>query len=110
MAALMQVVAVDMWFLIEGVDAEGSLDDRVTHRSVHRERLLALRDEARLLLAGPLPAIDSEEPGPAGFVGSIVVAEFETRAAAERWARDDIYLQTGVWRDVSVRSLIKALP
>ncbi len=84
-----------MWYAILGNDRAGSLDQRRAQRPAHLARLDALRDAGRLLLAGPLPAIDSAEPGPAGFSGSLVVAEFESLEAAESWARADPYVAAG---------------
>ena len=99
-----------MWYAIEGHDAAGSLPARVAARPAHLARLTALRDEGRLLLAGPCPAIDAEDPGPAGFSGSIVIAEFESLEAARAWADADPYAQQGVYARVDVRPFRKVLP
>jgi uncharacterized protein YciI len=96
-----------MWYAILGNDRTGSLDLRRAQRPAHLARLDALRDAGRLLLAGPLPAIDSPEPGPAGFSGSLVVAEFESLEVAEAWARADPYVAVGVWLTVDVRPLLR---
>ncbi|HEX7111811.1 MAG TPA: YciI family protein, partial [Mizugakiibacter sp.] len=79
-------------------------------RPAHLERLRALRDAGRLLLAGPFPAIDAEDPGPAGFSGSLIVAEFEDLAAARAWADADPYVAAGVYAEVDVRAFRQVLP
>lgn len=99
-----------MWYAIEGYDAEGSLPARMTARAEHLERLVELRDQGRLLLAGPCPAIDAEDPGPGGFSGSIVIAEFKSLPAAEAWAQADPYVAHGVYERVQVRPFRKVLP
>ena len=99
-----------MWYAIEGHDAAGSLPARMEARPAHLARLTALRDEGRLLLAGPCPAIDAEDPGPAGFSGSIVIAEFESLEAARAWADADPYAEQGVYARVDVRPFRKVLP
>lgn len=99
-----------MWYAIEGHDAEGVLSSRLAARPEHLARLLALRDQGRLLLAGPCPAIDAEDPGPAGYSGSIVIAEFESLQAAEAWAQADPYVEHGVYARVQVRPFRKVLP
>lgn len=99
-----------MWYAIEGHDAEGSLPARLAARPQHLARLVVLRDQGRLLLAGPCPAIDAEDPGPAGFSGSIVIAEFESLQAAEAWAQADPYVEHGVYSRVQVRPFRKVLP
>lgn len=99
-----------MWYAIEGHDAENALPARIAARPAHLARLTALRDEGRLLLAGPCPAIDAEDPGPAGFSGSIVIAEFESLEAARAWAQDDPYVGAGVYARVDVRPFRKVLP
>jgi uncharacterized protein YciI len=98
-----------MWYAIHGHDAPDSLPLRRTHREAHLARLHALRAEGRLLLAGPLPAIDAADPGPAGFTGSLVVAEFDSLAAARAWADADPYLAAGVWRTADVRPFLRVL-
>ena len=99
-----------MWYAIEGHDAAGSLPARMAARPAHLARLTALRDEGRLLLAGPCPAIDAEDPGPAGFSGSIVIADFESLQAARAWADADPYIEAGVYVRVDVRPFRLALP
>jgi hypothetical protein len=99
-----------MWYAIIGIDEMDSLARRQTARPAHLERLQQLQSEGRLLLAGPFPAIDAEDPGPAGFTGSLIIAEFADLAAARRWADADPYVAAGVYREVSVRPFRKALP
>lgn len=99
-----------MWYAILGLDNESSLSARQAARPAHLARLQALLNEGRLLLAGPFPKIDAEDPGPAGFDGSLIVAEFEDLAAARAWADIDPYLAAGVYREVSVWPFRKTLP
>lgn len=99
-----------MFYVIIGEDNENSLEKRMRMRSRHIERLNALKDEGRLLLAGPFPAIDSSDPGPAGFTGSLIVAEFESLAAAQTWADADPFLESGVYQRATVRPFKKVLP
>ncbi|MGY0651173.1 YciI family protein [Luteimonas sp. A537] len=99
-----------MWYAIEGRDGPGVLDRRATAREAHLARLHALRDEGRLLVAGPCPAIDSEDPGPAGFSGSIVIAGFESLEEARAWADADPYVAAGVYESVEVRPFRRVLP
>jgi len=99
-----------MWYAIYALDHENTLEKRLGARAAHLARLNALRDEGRLLLAGPFPAIDAQDPGPAGFAGSLIVAEFDDLAAARAWADADPYRAAGVYRDVSVRPFRKVLP
>ncbi len=99
-----------MWYAIEGYDVDGALPNRLQARTAHLARLSALRDEGRLLVAGPCPAIDAEDPGPAGFSGSIVIAEFESLEAAQAWAKADPYVDAGVYGRVEVRPFRKVLP
>jgi uncharacterized protein YciI len=99
-----------MWYVIEGRDGEGVLAKRQAARAEHLARLTALRDEGRLLLAGPCPAIDAEDPGPAGFSGSVVVAEFDSLEAARAWADADPYVSAGVYVRTDVRPFRKVLP
>ncbi|GAB6042299.1 YciI family protein [Endothiovibrio diazotrophicus] len=89
---------------------EGSLERRLAARPAHLERLQALKGEGRLLLAGPHPAIDAEDPGPAGFSGSLVVAEFPSLEMARAWADADPYVAAGVYAEVSVKPFKKVLP
>lgn len=99
-----------MWYAIEGHDGPDVVDKRLQARTQHLARLTALRDEGRLLLAGPCPAIDAEDPGPAGFSGSIVIAEFASLAAAREWADADPYIAAGVYQRVDVRPFKPVLP
>ncbi len=99
-----------MWYLIIGCDVADSLAQRLAARPAHLQRLHALRDAGRLKLAGPLPAIDCEDPGEAGFVGSAIVAEFEDFAAARAWAQDDPYFEAGVYESVQVLPFKPVLP
>ena len=91
-------------------DIPDTLDKRLAARPDHLHRLQQLRDEGRLLLAGPHPAIDSEDPGPAGFSGSLIVAEFDSLEAAKAWADEDPYTLTGVFASVEVKPFKKVLP
>lgn len=99
-----------MWYAIEGFDGADVLSTRLAARPEHLARLVALRDAGRLLLAGPCPAIDAEDPGPAGFSGSIVIAEFGSLEAARAWADADPYVAAGVYARVDVRPFRKVLP
>lgn len=99
-----------MYYAIIARDREGSLEARLQARPRHLARLEALRDQGRLLLAGPHPAIDSEDPGPAGFSGSLVVAEFADLEAAREWANADPYVSAGVYADVHVKPFKKVFP
>lgn len=99
-----------MWFVIWAEDAPNSLAARRATRPAHLERLQALQNEGRLLVAGPCPAIASSDPGDAGFTGSMVVAEFDTLAAAQAWANADPYLAAGVYEKVTVKPYLKVLP
>ncbi|HSR65199.1 MAG TPA: YciI family protein [Xanthomonadaceae bacterium] len=99
-----------MWYAIEGYDGADVLALRTAARAEHLARLNALKDQGRLLLAGPCPAIDAEDPGPAGFTGSIVIAEFESLAAARAWAQADPYIAAGVYQRVEVRPFKHVLP
>lgn len=99
-----------MLYVIIGEDRPGSLDQRLATRPAHLERLQALQAEGRLILAGPCPAIDSPDPGPAGFSGSLIVAEFASLDAAQAWADADPYIAAGVYAKVTVKPFKKALP
>jgi uncharacterized protein YciI len=99
-----------MWYAIIGEDKPGSLDARLAARPAHLERLHALQNQGRLLLAGPFPAIDNENPGPAGFTGSLIVAEFDSLDSAQRWADADPYIAAGVYAGVTIKPFKKALP
>ena len=99
-----------MWYAIISQDIENSLPLRKEARPAHLERLEALKNEGRLLIAGPHPAIDSEDPGEAGFTGSLVVAEFESLEAAQAWADADPYVAAGVYANVVVKPFKKVFP
>ncbi|MEX0430776.1 YciI family protein [Spiribacter insolitus] len=99
-----------MYYAIISEDIEDSLERRIGARPDHLARVEALRDEGRLLVAGPHPAIDSDDPGPAGFSGSLIIAEFESLAAAREWADADPYVAAGVYRQVTVKPFRKVLP
>ncbi|AWH25917.1 MULTISPECIES: YciI family protein [Stenotrophomonas] len=99
-----------MWYVIEGYDGQDVLAQRLQVRPQHLARLQALNDQGRLLLAGPCPAIDSEDPGPAGFSGSVVIAAFDSLAQAQEWAEADPYVAAGVYVRTQVRPFRKVLP
>ena len=99
-----------MWYAIIGTDREQSLEARKAARPAHLARLEALRDAGRLRLAGPFPAIDAEDPGPAGFTGSLIVAEFDSLTDAQAWADADPYVAAGVYLRVDVRPFRHVLP
>lgn len=99
-----------MLYVIVGEDRPNSLTDRLEARPAHVERLKALQDEGRMILAGPCPAIDSPDPGPAGFSGSLIVAEFASLPAAQAWADADPYVAAGVYAKVTVKPFKKVLP
>lgn len=99
-----------MWYFIHAKDRPDSLAARLAARPDHLARLDALQDAGRLLLAGPLPAIDSEDPGPAGFTGSLLVVQFESMAAARAWADDDPYVEAGVYETVDIYPFKRAFP
>jgi uncharacterized protein YciI len=91
-------------------DVPNSLEKRMEARPAHLARLTALQDQGRLMLAGPFPAIDSVDPGPAGFTGSLIVAEFDNLEAANLWAKADPFMNTGVYKNVTVKPFRKTLP
>lgn len=99
-----------MYYAIISEDVEDSLPLRQQARDRHLERLQALKAEGRLMLAGPLPAVDSPDPGPAGFSGSLVVAEFDSLESARAWADADPYVEAGVYRQVQVKPFKRVLP
>ncbi|NTV95877.1 MAG: YciI family protein [Thiobacillus sp.] len=101
---------MSLYYAILGEDGPDSLAKRLAARPAHLERLQALRDQGRLLLAGPFPAIDSPDPGPAGFTGSLIVAAFASLADAQAWADADPYVAAGVYARVQVRPFKKVLP
>jgi len=99
-----------MFYTIIAEDVGNSLERRLQARPAHLARLDALKADGRLLLAGPTPAIDSEDPGPAGFTGSLVVAEFSSLEEAKAWADADPYVEAGVYANVTVKPFKKVLP
>jgi len=99
-----------MLYAVIGEDRPDSLTARLAARPAHLERLKALLDEGRLIVAGPYPAIDSPDPGPTGFTGSLVVAEFTSLDAAKLWADADPYVAAGVYASVSVKPFKKVFP
>jgi uncharacterized protein YciI len=99
-----------MLYAIRGTDVPDSLEKRKTARPAHLARLEQLRDAGRLLVSGPFPAIDAEDPGPAGFTGSLIVAEFDSLEEARAWAEADPYVAAGVYAEVSVQPFRKVLP
>lgn len=110
MASLAIAPPRPMLYMIRGYDADDSLPRRKSARDAHLARLRALADEGRLILAGPLPAIDADDPGPAGFVGSLVVADFPSLGDARSWADADPYLQVGAWTRAEVEPFKQVLP
>ena len=99
-----------MLYTIIGLDTPNSLDKRKAARPAHVARLQTLQDAGRLLLAGPFPAVDAEDPGAAGFTGSLIVAEFISLIAAQDWAKADPYIATGVYASVEVKPFKKTFP
>ena len=99
-----------MLYAIMGEDAPASLDKRKAARPDHLRRIAGLRDEGRLIIAGPHPAIDAPDPGPAGFTGSLIVAEFPSLDDAKRWAAEDPYTTGGVFAKVTVKPFRQVLP
>ncbi len=99
-----------MWYAIYGRDVPDSLALRKKVREAHLSRVRDLLDEGRLLVAGPRPAIDSPDPGPAGWQGSLIIAKFESLEAAKTWAEDDPYVHSGAYEKVEVSPFIPILP
>lgn len=99
-----------MLYAIIAEDHKNSLNARLATRPDHIARLLVLQEAGRLMLAGPCPAIDNPDPGPAGFSGSIIIAEFDSLADAQTWANNDPYVVQGVYKNVIVKPFHKALP
>ncbi len=99
-----------MWYAIVAQDNPDSLQLRLAHRPAHLQRLQDLQNQGRLLLAGPFPAIDSIDPGSAGFSGSLIVAEFDSLPAAKIWAEADPFVNAGVYASVVVKPFRKTLP
>ncbi|GHE90425.1 YciI family protein [Thalassotalea profundi] len=99
-----------MYYVIFSQDVENSLDKRLSVRDKHLARLAELQSQGRLLVAGPCPAIDSENPGNAGFTGSVIIAEFNSLTDAQLWADEDPYIAAGVYSQVIVKPYKKVLP
>ncbi|HYA21241.1 MAG TPA: YciI family protein [Burkholderiales bacterium] len=99
-----------MLYAIIGEDAPDSLQKRQAVRSAHLARLTELQQLGRVMLAGPFPAIDSPDPGPAGFSGSLIIAEFPSLEAAQSWADGDVYVASGVWNKLTVKPFKKVIP
>jgi uncharacterized protein YciI len=99
-----------MLYAIVATDVANSLEKRLAARPAHLERLTAMKAEGRIVLAGPMPAVDSVDPGAAGFTGSLIVAEFDSLAAAKAWAEADPYVTAGVYADVVVKPFKQVLP
>lgn len=99
-----------MWYAIVAEDTPNSLEKRLAARPAHLARITALQEAGRLLLAGPFPAIDSTDPGAAGFTGSLIVAEFTSLDEAKSWANDDPFVAGGVYANVVVKPFRKTLP
>ena len=99
-----------MWYVIIGEDNADSLEKRMAARPQHIERLQELTKQNRLLVAGPNPAVDNEDPGDAGFTGSIIIAEFNSLDDAQQWANQDPYIEEGVYQSVTVKPFKKVLP
>ncbi len=99
-----------MLYAIIAEDSADSLEKRLANRPAHIQRLTALKNVGRLVLAGPHPAIDSEDPGSAGFSGSLIVAEFASLEEAQSWADKDPYITAGVYNKVTVKPFKKVLP
>jgi len=99
-----------MLYALISQDAVDTLEKRMAARPEHVKRLEQLRDEGRLILAGPHPAIDSDDPGAAGFTGSLVVAEFDSLEDARLWANADPYMVAGVYEQITVKPFKKVLP
>jgi uncharacterized protein YciI len=99
-----------MWYVIYSKDRENSLQARLEVRQKHLARLSALLDQGRLLVAGPRPALDSPDPGPAGFLGSLVVARFDSLEEAQAWADADPYMESGAYESAEVSPFVRVMP
>ena len=99
-----------MWYMIVGEDYPDSLENRVAAREAHLARITELNADGRVLAAGPLPAVDAEDPGSAGFTGSLLVVEFPSLADAQAWAEQDPYVVGGVYKSVTVKPFKRVLP
>ncbi len=100
--------AIPVLYVIYAEDTADSLEKRLAARPAHLARLELLHDEGRLITAGPMPAVDSNDPGPAGYTGSTVIAEFDSLEAAQAWANDDPYIAAGVYASVSVKPFLRS--
>lgn len=99
-----------MLYAINAEDNVDTLEQRLAARPAHVERLKKLQEQGRLVIAGPYPAIESDDPGQASFTGSLVVAQFDSLEEAQRWADDDPYIKAGVYKKVSIKPYKKVLP
>ena len=99
-----------MWYMIIGEDFPDSLEKRGAARAAHLARIPELAEAGRVLVAGPLPAVDAEDPGSAGFTGSLMLVEFKTLEEAQAWAEQDPYVQAGVYEKVIVKPFKRVLP
>lgn len=99
-----------MWYMIIGEDYPDSLESRGAAREAHLARITKLADDGRVLVAGPLPAVDSDDPGSAGFTGSLLVVEFSSIEDAQAWAEQDPYVVGGVYKSVTVKPFKHVLP
>ena len=99
-----------MYYAIIAEDVENSLERRLNARPAHLKRLTELQNQGRLLLAGPFPAIDSADPGPAGYSGSLIVADFSNMTAANIWAAADPFVSAGVYKNITIKPFRKTLP
>ncbi|WP_293267647.1 YciI family protein [Neptunomonas sp.] len=99
-----------MFYAIIAEDNPGTQDERMAARPDHLARLIELKEQGKLFAAGPHPAIDSDDPGPAGFTGSLVIAEFDSLTVAQDWANNDPYIKAGVYAKVTVKPYKKVLP
>lgn len=97
-------------YALIGQDREGSLEARLAVREKHLERVRRLQDEGRLVIGGPFPAVDADVPTPAGFTGSLIIADFEDLECARNWFEEDPYVTTGVFQSYEVRPFIQVLP
>ncbi len=99
-----------MWYAIYGRDVADSLERRKKVREAHITRVRELLDQGRLMVAGPRPAIDAADPGPAGWLGSLIIAKFDSLEDAESWAQDDPYIHSGAYESVEVTPFVPVLP
>jgi len=99
-----------MLYAITGTDAPNSLSGRIAARAAHLARVTQLRDQGRLVLAGPHPRLETSEPGEAGYSGSLIIAEFSSWADAEAWAAADPYMAAGVWAEANVKPFVQVMP